>query len=758
MHLVDASQDPLKEAVLSAIIGNTLIPETIIESMLNGMGIKMLWAHKYAKESYTLELPTGKTRELGFISNADLAPIIANDIVYPDGVLVSGNAYTVITPSLLILPYLSATRGYNLETNEIIYFPVGVVFEDVCVGTNEQGDCNSWNDADTYPQRMTITDISISENMLDAEVTYALWLLLTKTEDIDENTTRTYKQWTLNSNTYTETVPIPDVANVTFDEECVFAFYQKLDSYGIPIPEMLSWVYTLSDNTYPSLNIDTTEQPLDEFLPVVPLRYDNVDYTDVSKEDTDLYITSEILLKKLGLDFVYLGERINENPDVGDIDHAYVMFGVDVQSDFSNSMLYLNKFFSHLFDLQIEEQLDYFINLSNPDIFHPPKNSYVSAVGDISNFIEYGLNLTVKYSYITSTIIIGKIDNGRTGQSRKSMEPYTVMVPSSSGISYTGVDKLVPETRYKLVLETQESQNIIKRIVVTGLEVTNTIYGDHSVITTVGDVATDPDEHNLILPLQFNLAQDMKLPQRNALYADASLMVLNSYVKVKVKWYASSWFKAIIIIVAVVITIYTWGSTAKFWAALVAAVGSKVVAALIIAALFFTIQVTFKWIVKEIGSELGIIGAIILTIVAVVLSRGTSTITLLEFTMSTAQLMLQSAMALISATNDFLIEEGEAILNEYIDFSKKIEDRWEELKTAQELLEWKSDLDPLMFGRPARYKIVPSESPDAFYQRCLGLAGNTGFVIHDEIPNFISTRLTLDRSVSTDMYSMNSYI
>ena len=50
-------------------------------------------AHKYAKDHYTLGLPTGKTARIAGIINDHVDPIIASDINHPDGVVTLGFFY-----------------------------------------------------------------------------------------------------------------------------------------------------------------------------------------------------------------------------------------------------------------------------------------------------------------------------------------------------------------------------------------------------------------------------------------------------------------------------------------------------------------------------------------------------------------------------------------------------------------------------------------------------------------------------------------
>lgn len=745
LHLMDASINPMGDAIVTAVLTKQGITATLLKSTLNNIGSKIPQFHAYAKNDYTLALPTGKTRAIDSIDNADLALIIATDIGYPDGVLVSDNSYTTISPALMAQPYLLANRSYEPRQNEIYIFPDDMVFDDVWV---EAGDNIELVSSDDLPKRVTIESILLSTDGLNAEIAYDLWLKLDST-------------WLLNSATYIESISIPGVASIEWDLDYLFALYQKLDNQGSPLSEVYAWIYNLADGTYPSLYGVDNELPADEFLPVVPIRYNNDDYTDISREADPLFITSKRLLKKINIDFEEMGVKLNANPSIADIDHAYVMFGVDLQSNNSASIQYLHKFFGYLYDLQLVDRIRFLDSLNDPSVNLTVGNSYRSAVGGVRNFEEYGLDLTIKHEYINSFLVDGTVDRGRPGDSRKSFEPYTVMVPAGPGNMYgegDGSDYVIPlvaQTRYKLVLESQVAPNSIWRLEVHGLETKNSIYAsrNHSIITTLADIAVDPENSNLIIPVQYRLAQELTMRQRNAFYADSALMVINSYQITKLKWYQRGWFKVILIIIVIIIIAYT-GQAWLMNLALKTGIDLAIylaVSALVVAAM----DMAFDWIVDEYGEKLGIIGAIILAIAAIVLTQGRGTKAAMEFMMTTAQTMLQASTVLISSVNEFLIEEAVEITNEYADFTDKLEERNAELKTATDLLGMGRDINPLMFSGN-RIRIV-YETPRNMIQRTLRIADNTMYILHDEIPNFISNRLKLDRGISADLYNMNTY-
>jgi len=414
MHLIDASATPVKDAVLTAILMNHALVDTIIETVVGGMGVKMRRAHKYAKEHYTLELPTGKTTSVGGLSNATIAPYIVTDLSLPHNVNVTANLYTPLSIGLVMLPFLMAERGYNPHTAAVSVLPPGIpVHVD--------------NKNIPLETRVSVKNIDFSGNGLNAEIVYKIevftWTLIYD----EERHPYQVEDW-VEMPSYMESLPIPNLENIVFGEECLYAFYQKYNLAGDTIlPEIYPWIYRTSTNLYPALHSGSNTATPDEFLPVVPIRYKNEDLTDASRATDPLHITSKALLKKLGLDFEHLGSLVNENPNVADMDHAYVIFGVNLQTESKASLLYLSKFFDHLYEIQQKDELDFINYLNQPSALNEAQNSYRTSAGDSFNFTEHGLDLTIHYDYITSEIIPGTIDDGKVGNVRKSSEEYLIV-------------------------------------------------------------------------------------------------------------------------------------------------------------------------------------------------------------------------------------------------------------------------------------------------------------------------------------------
>lgn len=703
MHLAIAPKNPLGNAVYTAIVSDEKITENIIKSIVTGVSSKMKRVYIYAKDNYELKLPSGATTQSNILSDVELASLIKLNIGSLYSIVILKSGYEEYSLKIRVIQFLCLDRNYSSVDNIVLNYP---------------------GFTDTNLHKVTLNSIIEDVDGLHATINYDVYNKVI-TEIIDEESgsiTETTEDWVLDTVPHSESVLLENVFVLPEGTPCFYTVYQKFDSLGDLLPDKHTWFNDLTSGLYPELTEPTVKFKGDDFLPVVPIRYNNVDLTDISLADTPLYKTSKQLLKIANIPFEYLGVQINENPSIDEIDHAYVMFGVDLQTEQSESLQYLNLFFDRVHDLNAY-------------------SNYKILSSDGIDFLEYGLNLKLSYDGVTSDIIEGMLDVAKVGTTTKTIT--------------LGLDDV-------LTLDTKISKTLIRRVTVTNLVLYNYIYNKKAVVTSLRSIAKDKDNHNLVVPIQYSIANSMPMSKRNALYTDGTVMIINSVVVTHLKWYQKSWFKFVVIIVMVIvmviISIASAGSMSAWWGALMASVMSGMIIVNIVISIIISLIVSYaaKWIVTKYGAQLGIIGAMVLTVIALVASQGRYGYDIMaNYTLSYAQLALQGAMALISSANEFLISEGQKIISEYDAFNTLIGIKNDELKAKQDLLENAYDVDPLVYLKPARLRIIPNESPDAFIQRTLGLVENTMYILHEEIPNYCDSKLKLERNVTTDMYGMN---
>jgi len=754
MNLVDVSPKPFTDAVLVAVIDRRDITASLMKTMVNQVAASMPGIYKYARDEYTLGLPQGTALDYGNINLDTVDGVLLTELGNIPLYRATGAVYVDITPALAVYPHLVNVRHYNPNTNEISDYPAGLTW----VQPVGPGSLN----VSAAQKKVCLDSAAVGLDGVSIDITYSQYLERPIVTGYDDYLYEAIieLQFIREPYNYIENVPLADAPNITWGEDYMIAFYREYDVTGqIPTGPDMPWLYRISSNIFPQLDPANTAVAGLDYFPVIPLRHENKDLTEEIYKETPLFLTSKELARRTKIDIDGIAEKLNTNPNVGEMDHAYIMYGVNLRTEVPESLTYLHKFFESLYDLQSSNELQYLNKIGTTGYFGTEAvNTFAAAAPNNTGvFTEYGLQLFLDYDYVKSLPSVGVVGNGRIGNITKTFVEYTEQILTGYYYEeYSGesIPQYVTNTKGALILTLQVDVGIIHKIEVYGLELRNTIYRGRSEHTSMLDVIRDENENNLVIPLQYQMAQSFPLKSRNPLYNDALIIVVNSYQVTKLKWYQSSWFKVIIIIVAIVLIVV---SLIAMQPQIAAAIAKGVVAILTLIAvtLLISIAITLAatFIVKEFGLENSILGAIILTVVAVVLfimGRGDAGS---KFLLTAASYVMQGATALISAANEFLIEQAAEILSEYEAFTALYNEAKKELEVSADLLKNKIDVNPLLFTRPERFRIVPNETPDAFYKRCLELPSNTMHLIHNEIPNYFTARLTLPRNLPIEMYA-----
>jgi len=743
LPLVEAPKKPYVVTVAGAVYRREDVTSAILNMIHSNPAARIPGVHAYARDHYTLGLPQGKALNYSNINLDRIDEVLLSALGGSPPLKAVGAAYMTISPTIAAYPHLYNVRQYDRMTNLIAVPPVDLVW----VQPPEPGSI----DVASANKEIRLKSVAVALDGVSLDITYGLFLEqpVINYDDFSYGGVISM-QYVEEPYSYIENISLPEAPTITWGEEYLVAFYNELAGDGVtPISGDKPWLYRVSSNVYPDLRSTEVPTALDYF-PVIPLRYNNKDLMGTAYESTPLYTTSRELARRMNLDLDALSGKLNSNESIADIDHAYVMYGINVRTEVPASLKYLHKFFEQLYETQYTDQLEYLSKVGTPLYGLSAVNSLLAGT-ETGTFEENGLSVFLDYDYITSTTGFGVIGNNRTGNIEKELVEYTENV--SQGL-YQAV---IPQVKGAMLLKLQVAPNVVHTIGVYGLEHRNLIYKGKSEYTSMLDVMRNPDENNLVIPLQFQLVQALTLQLRTELYSDAMLMIINAYQVTKLKWYQSSWFKVILVIVAVILIVISFIYGQAWVAALVAKGYAAITAVTIVLAhivgISMIVSAAAKYLVNQFGAKWGVIGTVILMVVAAVLSQGRSLLGSLEaFALVTAQTCLQMSAALIGATNEFLIKAGQEIVNDYVDFQADLSERYEELKTAEDLLNNSNDVNPLLYIKPARFKIVPNESPDRFYSRCLELPAYTMFTIHGQVANYCTQLLKLPELPAINTY------
>jgi len=695
-----------------SIFTNTPIYNSILSERLYGMSSKADAVYSYAKNYYTLGLPTGNIGALAQVDDAVVKAIIENEIGH--AIIIEFALIDMLSKEMALYPYLIAVRGFSIVDNSISIHSFVL---------SQDRDYDALvNQYTTNDNPVIMDDIVFSADGTTATIYYSHEYYEYHTNDEGRYTITYYDR-------FSETVAV-DSSLYVGGTYCI-AYYFLDDGTGNAISGSGAiWFYNLNDGYYPELSPDMDSFGTGAFMPVIPLRHNNVDLTTI---DDDLFKTSKKLLKKLSIKIDELVATINENPDIADIDHAYIMFGVPVNTDDEVSLYYLTQYFDYLYEVQEYTIKDYMSHLIDGTL--PPKTiintsiyrSNTNPIPDAS-LLEHGLNIEIAFDYITSVTKVGNIGKKGFASQTITVGKQLVFTGEYSGDSQDPIQIEVEASTITFRAQINASQ--YKEVTVHNLVHTNYIYGNHAVTTDLRDLAEsteDEPNNNLVMPVHYGIAKKLTVMQRNDLYNNSLILILNSYVITKLKWYQTTWFKIVVMIVGIVITVFTYGGASIGWAAIMDLI--------FYIAMAVVIDYAFKFAVKHLGAKWATVLAIVAVIASMFVKGG-------KFVMPTAEACLQSVVSVMNFINKAITYTIDTVQKELLEFYADAEEKSKALDAAQDLLEMSSDLDPLMFLTEPNRPYFTVESPDAFYDRTIH-TGNVGTVVLDVINNYCDIMLKL---------------
>ena len=721
--LIEAPVNKVKEATLYAVLKGQSISQTIVEdAILGGMSVHADRAYRYGYEHYSLGLPAGTMSSILQVPNTIVEGIL--EPVLGQEVAVSYNVIDTLTIDHVVEEFLLNSRGYDPGTYIVSTHPFAASAE--------------------YP--VTLDDTEYVQETHQVKLTYKNEYIV----DVDnEGNIITGFQY------FEEYYDIP--ASLSIGAQYCIALYQLREEGSRKLlPGHYYWFYRLADGTYPILNRAVIEFDKTGFFPIVPVRRHNVDLTAGANRDTSLFITSKKLLKYLNLDIDQLAEKLNENPDIADIDHAYVMLGIDIQTQVPESILYLVMFFDYIAGAARYKKATFDSGVAG---LTPMARNNLSTVfnriktpSDIS-FQEMDINFDIDFNYIESTWENGSIGPKGTVTSATytapplSIKQYTDANTDSGNLQVSYVT--VPNDY--IIFCWQVTDTSYKQIKVHGLVHTNHVYSSKTVVTDLSE-SLDPDNNNFIIPVHYGIARMMPLLKRNIMYQDALRLQINSYVITKVKWYEHSFFKFLVFAVSIIVTVVTAGGSSGWTAGLIAAAkaGTAVLLQLLLEKLIMALLLStilkyaMKYVAKALGAEwAAIIGAVVAIYAIASGPKGNLPIGTVA-NIPTSQALLSVGQALIKASQDILGEAFNDLRSALVEWNDQVATQDKELERAMELLNNDPLISPLDWVASPRIMQVPHESPDAFYNRTIH-TGNPGALTLDVIGQFYDNMLMLPK-------------
>lgn len=488
---------------------------------------------------------------------------------------------------------------------------------------------------------------------------------------------------------------------------------------------------------------------------------------------------------------------INDNPSVGDIDYAYIVFGVSVNVAEVASKKYIFAFFDAIMNsasfphdayAQFKSQWgtavafqerynDWVLANSGSDTPTTDRPSLVaypvlptqSIEIKTSSNTNLNFDMLISWNGIEAASGAGIVDPahkvGDIWWKINGADTFTRQIRTSNDVD-GGLSISSFQVPY-VTLYWQVDINNWKALNIYGLLHQNFVYGGKSVDTSITDAINDTEESGFIIPLNEEIFQSTSLKDSTQMATACVYIVFNSYQIVTKKWYQTGIFAVIVIIVIIIITYFTWGAGSGLYAAY-GAIGTSLgftgVAALVVG---FAVSMVAGMIVSQVlgytarkifGDKVGaIIGAIATVVVMVVggemAGGGSFTAGLSQLT-SPANLLKLTA-SLTNGISDYLGDETQDVINQtnqlldqYNTESQSIADQY-----ASVLGSDMGQFNPLQLTDPTAPPVPGQnytyESSDTFLSRTLMTGMDIAELDSTLITQFTSLTLDLAQTLPT---------
>jgi hypothetical protein len=503
------------------------------------------------------------------------------------------------------------------------------------------------------------------------------------------------------------------------------------------------FIYEMGSGNADLDSLQETPAAVPEFYPFIPLRYNNKSITHPDYAN-DYENHAKAYKKSTGGELIEVIGSIEDNPSIGDIDHAFLTFGIELNTDEKEGRRYIYEFMKTLRQYQ---------NDGNTGSRQITKLDLNSTHNDAT--IKY--NTSIEWESITESFGVGQ---GRDGAAANDI--WWVDINEISGTPDSVQEFLQGPINMGYSggsysrLYWQVSDGVYSYLDIIGMTHINRIYKGRSVQTTTKAALEDTDVSSFVVPMHYSTIQKLPLSWANELANSNKIIILNSYQSVTTKWYQKGIFMIIIMIVIIVIIAIVFPPAAPGLLGTNAAVGTTIGltgmaaiaagAAINAAAAIILAQVLSSIAVELFGEKDGRIIAAVLTFM---ITSGAGNY---HQTGSTSVDWGQFMRV------DNLIAMTESVVQGYT--SKAISDIEQDMKEAKEEYEddvesilkrmddlgySDVDLDPLMYLQQDNLddRNVTSEPSEIFLRRTLLTGSDIAEMTHAMIDDWVEISLTL---------------
>lgn len=729
----DMVSNSIKQGAVQAIMDrSSATTDYVMEELVSGLATRADRFYRFGRDKYQYGLPSAQA-----MSTITGRPVVENALRAAVGEFTSISYYKLGAINLLHVGWMKLVNEYGYDSTDNTMTVDGrkvwlVNMQPVVVESNfgeiENGSMDVWGTppsaGESPAKKWAISNYGI------LDVPPAFIIDSTATEDH----VRVTYCWEVDDAKESEgiIIPIKKVEEQTMTLSMA-GFSDSANYFQIRYMQGGKagyWTYQLNSGVNPQVEaiFDTPSSEAGTYFPWGYFRFDkkaeNADTHSVA------FRNSKQLLNTLSMNLDELCTSINENPDIADVEQAMLMMAVPANTKNEMERKYLFDWFSQM----------YIAAKATDGAADNP------AVPLIRKGLDKGLNQTsiilrdkrfkmaISFTSIIKRRVAGKI--GNPGEHDSGMNKANVTNKAFDQETQTDVAWItqVPTHYYRR----QITENVYEELLITGLKSVYWIWGDYT------DTA-DETEDILLIPLDYDITSKYQMFDKEELYARSLHYIFNSRVVTKLKWYQTGIFKAVLIVVSIVIMVFNIAAGMKALStALAAGATLSALAYMVLIAVvkYVLVTVAVRLFVKVVGVRIAFIAAILAAVTGMYQAIDAGSIAGAPWSSE----LLNVSTSLSKALDREIGMEFDALKAEADEFEKYKDTQTQLLEKAEDLLNGTIRLDPMT---------IWGESPNDFYQRTVH-SGNIGMVGIEAVSSFVDMRLTLPKLTDTlgDMYGV----
>lgn len=532
---------------------------------------------------------------------------------------------------------------------------------------------------------------------------------------------------------------------VNFDENALYLYVEYMrDDFTI-------WWYIYRRYTgNPALDTQfllVNPVMLGTFYPPIPFRLDNV---AVDEGDERYPLCKKAFRKAFGGDFDKVQEKILDNASIDDIDFVYATFAVALNTKDRSSKLYIYRFLEYLLhntnNMSAADEAQWLSDWDE-DVSRPPipwKELQWSSIRTGVGMFRTAL----KWAFLHEEFGTGT-GPGKPNAKQGDIWWTTTIRPL---LNYPPDENDGFNQRVRLTWQT--SPNTWRRLTIIGFQYNNWVYRTTQTMTRAIDAILDTTkESSFLVPMHEVLFEDLPTLDKIQVSLNCNFLVFNCYIVDEQEWYESDWFKGLVIVVivavSVVAAVFTGGNSLGVGGAAIAGLlggaGLSAAAALIIAAAVEALAgILIAFLITEVstalfGEEWGpIIGAILSFVVSFGMSAGSiseaiNALSKPDVWIGLATATGNAASAYMQSQAMQIAEDTAKMLEEYSQQTAEVQRQYQELMAGNP--------NGVDLGVLNRYIQETSEKPSDFFKRTLATGSDVVEITLKQIEDFAKINL-----------------